>query len=428
MSKGQTNIIGLTPSWREGKAFDAYRLMVFKQDRKFWISPKIHPTMKEIHEYLKQNNLKKETAERDPKFIILTQRLHQEIKDEHGLKEYRCRELVDFKKKEFDFNISLDEFEKDKQDTSVPHTYRNVLEKFWFPYFAQFCTHPNQFIKYEYDALEHLKTAKKTNSEETYSIHSLPSMASALNEYMRFLKRKKYIERDALFALDLRITLEQKKKGLNSHSRTKDTYTLEELISIKERIDFRYGDDLLWKCRAYAMYFGVCTGLRRGNILGLKPKNLHPKEKIPYFETNDNVVSGWSRGIAGKAILSLATKAFVGSVGLPLLQPSREILIEVALCLKDNLPANEYILQCHPDTVDKWWEKVADDCNFKYLNPHAWKHTYATIGAAHLEKWYKNNPYNLQVCCLHEKIETTNKYIYRHKKQFLNNFYSEDED
>src|SRR5690606_9798336 len=105
-----------------------------------------------------------------------------------------------------------------------------------------------------------------------------------------------------------RITSEMKKRGLSSASRKKDTYTEEDLLNIKLKIDERYGNEDPIKIRAYAIFFGVCTGLRRGNLLGIRTKNLYPNSEVPHFETSDNIVPGWSRGIAGNVTLENSTK------------------------------------------------------------------------------------------------------------------------
>lgn len=185
-----------------------------------------------------------------------------------------------------------------------------------------------------------------------------------------------------------------------------------------------YADNKELKLRAYAIYFGVCTGLRRGNILGMKAGSLYPDSELPYFEVGDDVVSGWSRGEKGTLIFQNSTKTTSGEeiIKLPLLQPSRDILVEVATFLKNNIAPEEYILQCCPDTVAKWWEKIALECEFKYLSCHLWKHSYATTGALHLRDWYKGNPLLLQRCCLHEDLRTTQKYIKKMYNQLLEAF------
>ncbi|MEN0059793.1 MAG: hypothetical protein AAGB31_13215, partial [Bdellovibrio sp.] len=75
-----------------------------------------------------------------------------------------------------------------------------------------------------------------------------------------------------------------------------------------------------------------------------------------------------------------------------------------------------------PGQIAKTWKRIAKECNFKYLTPLDWRHSYATIGAIHLEKMYKGNPAFLQRCCLHEDYRTTQGYIRTHAPEFLDVF------
>lgn len=202
----------------------------------------------------------------------------------------------------------------------------------------------------------------------------------AINEYMKFLREYDYIIDEDLFTVHTRVTLDQRKRGLTSQFRKTDTYSHEDLNDIKSKIDEKYKDDPLWKHRAYCFYFGLCTGLRRGNLLGLKASDLFPDHEVPHFVTRDNIVSGWSRGIRGAITLENSTKTFVGQVALPMVQPSVGVLQEVARHIKKNVAPESYILVCFPCTSGKWWKKICLECGFRYVNPHSWKHGYSTRG------------------------------------------------
>jgi len=102
--------------------------------------------------------------------------------------------------------------------------------------------------------------------------------------------------------------------------------------------------------------------------------------------------------------------------------PSTEILVEVARFLKANVLADDYLLKRHPTGVGKLWKKITQECGFRYVNPHNWKKSYATVGAAHLGEWYKNNSYLFHKCCLHEDFRTTEKYIHQDADSFLEAF------
>ncbi|MBF0314321.1 MAG: hypothetical protein HQK50_07135 [Oligoflexia bacterium] len=434
MAKGKIHIQGIYSLWRKGKEFDAYRVSVRKSgtdETQVQISAKTQPTLKQINQYLQGHKLKKEQAEQDSNFLALKQRLYEELGKEHFLKTYRAKEELDLKRKGFDFGKNLEEFVAHKSDYSIAYAYRGYLVSFWFPFFFEKgCQHPNDFFQWKREAKVHVKMAQ-TKHGTKYSFNSYHALTTPLNEYMKFLVEYNHITNENLFSLDVKMTLENRKQlkrkdGINIQAvRSNETYSLAELFDIKRKIDLAYAGEEFkpMKLRAYALYLGVCTGLRRGNILGIKPRDLYPESDLPHFEVGDNVVKGWSRGEGGVLIFEGCTKTTSDeSIKLPLIQPSVEVLVEVATFLKDHLVGEEYILQCHPDTVAKWWEGIAKECDFKPLPCHQWKHSYASIGALHLNNWYKGNPHLLQVCCLHESYRTTEKYIKKNSGQILSAF------
>lgn len=157
-------------------------------------------------------------------------------------------------------------------------------------------------------------------------------------------------------------------------------------------------------------------------ILDLKAVNLHPHNEVPHIATKDNIVSGWSRaGTADKMILENSTKTFKGSVSLPLILPDTKTLQGVCDFLIEYTPKGEYLIECYPDSVARFWRQISKECGFKFLHQHAWKHTYATIGGANM-RWYGNDPLLLQLCCVHSKFETTLKFINNDKDQLLRMF------
>ena len=168
---------------------------------------------------------------------------------------------------------------------------------------------------------------------------------------------QRYISEDDVFHLKAKVTLEQIKRGKLKNKRNADTYTEIELIEIKDLIDRTYQNDIKMKIRAYTLYFGVCTGLRRGNLLGLRARNLFPEASVPHFQLADNIVNGWSRGIKGTVILENSSKMSTfeeGTVCIPLIQPDRASITDVASFLKDNLPPESRLIDAQPDVVNKW--------------------------------------------------------------------------
>jgi len=430
MAKGQTNIQGIYPMWRKGKKFDAFRIAVRKpNEEQVQISAKIQPTLRQINGFLRAKEYNQKNAEQDNDFQALMHRLFQELKLEYGLQIYRGQEALDLKRKSFDFERSIDEFASYKKEKhSNSHSVKQWLIKFWMPFFFdKGCQHPKDFINWQAEAETHIQSAV-TRHGKKYSFNSYATLAGPLNTYMKYLLAKRYIGQEDLFTIDVKMTLEQRKqsgrrgKGVQA-VRSNDVYSEQELLEIKEQIDSAYKDSIEMKTRAYAMYFGIATGLRRGNLLGLTADCLHPDDKIPHFDVMDNIVSGWSRGEKGKIVFENATKTTTGeSIKLPFIQPSKELLIEVARFLKENLKPGQRLLDCSPDTVSKWWRRICKKCGFKFVHPHGWKHGYATIGALHLQDWYKGNPYFLQMCCLHSSFRTTEKYIRKVSNQFLKAF------
>lgn len=425
MNKLNTNISGLTFSWRHGKTFDALRVFVYQNKKYISISAKVHPTLNQINRFLESGGMRSSQALEDSQFQALFQRIQHELKSEHGLKTYKAIENLNFITKKFNFQNSIEEFFTYKSDVACAHAYKIWIQKFWLPFFiSKGCEHPIEFIRWKQQAVTHVRTAKN-KSDKKYSHHTYGSLTKSLNEYLRFLKAYEYISEEHFFTIYVKLTLEQQKRGHHANKRSTDTYTEEDLFDIKNKIDRIYAGNPKIKLRAYALYLGICTGLRRGNFLGLKAKHLFPDAKVPYFQLADNIVKAWSRGHKGVLTFENASKmsAFEeGSIQIPLIQPSKSVVVEVANYLKNNLSAEQRLIEAHPDSINRIWEKICKECDFKYLSPLQWRHSYATIGALHLHDWYKGNAYLLQQCCLHSSIKMTEKYINQKSTQLLKAF------
>jgi integrase len=423
MIKNKTGVKGLTERWRRHANHDSYQIGITKVRPQKWISPKDHVTARQIDQYLRASKLKEKAALKDNHFQTLRQRLISEVTQEHSLVSYLIKERLELETKQFNFEESIDQFVGFKSDTSVPMKHKSVLMNVWMPFYREKgCLHPRDFITWRKQVQQHVKLVKKQDSSEKYSVHSWSMLTNAHNEYMKFIRDNGDITEAEFFLIQAKITADMRKRGISSKSRKRDTYSEVELHEIKTKIDLTYGNDLGMKLRAYAMYLAVCTGIRRGNLLGLRSEDLHPQNEDPHFCTRDNIVSGWSRGLKGDVTLENSSKTILGTVKLPLLMPTPEILIEVASFLKTHIPANERLLKCSTSTVEDWWQAIARECHFKFLKPHDWKHSFATVGALHLHDWFQGNPYYLQMCCLHRKYETTLKYINQHSDNFLKAF------
>ena len=415
MAKGSTSVKGIYFEFRSAKQYDALRVWVRpNKGEQIAISAKIHPTLKEINRHLEASGLRQHQTDADLLFQTLWQRLQQELRTEYSLQFYRAMVRVDLQSKEFNFEKSLEEFREYKNNTSVSHSYYSTMKQFWLPFFiGKGCLHPCDFKCFRSQAETHVRTADTVHGEK-YSHYSYGGLCKALNQYMKFLEKYKYINANDLFTIWVVTTLEEKKRGKLKRKRSTDTYDLKETIQIKNLIDKTYANDPNEKAIAYGLFFGICTGLRQGNLLGLKAQDLFPETAVPHFRVSDNIVKGWSRGQKGSITFENSTKTTSeedGEILLPLLQPTTEIACEVARYLKAFYKPNDRILPLSPDQVYRRWQSIAKRCGFKFLNPHNWKHSYATNGGQLLQSLYKGDPRLLQLCCLHTSFKMTEKYI-----------------
>ncbi|OQW53858.1 MAG: hypothetical protein A4S09_06475 [Proteobacteria bacterium SG_bin7] len=414
MAKSQTHIEGIYSIWRPGQESDSFRVAVKAPNQaQFVISSKTQPLLAQVNQYVKTQKLRREQAENDLHFTVLRDNLYQELKSRYGLKSYRIKEMLDLKGKKFNFEKSLQDFSDYKAMHSVGRAYSSILKKFWFSFFIEKmgCEHPREFITFKIQARTHVRTAKN-KFDRPYSPNTYITLTKPLNEYMRFCHDIGHIKKDELFELNAELTLEEKKRRKLNPVRSTKTYTTNQMTQMKSKIDIHYAGNPEWKLKSYAMLFGIYTGLRRGNLLGLYAENLHPEASPPHFQVKDNVVSGWSRGQKGTIVLEDATKtSHDENVKIPFIQPSKETITEVAHFLKKNLTPKQRLLSCNPDTVAKWWRKICNEVKIPYVHPHGWRHSYATLGAIHVNDWYKGNPYLLQKCCMHASFRTTEKYI-----------------
>jgi integrase len=451
MGKIVSRTKGLKFYWRKGKTFDALRVQVHavreNERSTFWIKASgddAHKILKQINNYLKKKKLKESKAISDEHFSALKERLEEDLKSKYGLSSYIAQKKVVLKTKEFDFNTWVESFCKSKsKKVSCAYSYRQWLLNFWLPYFVdeQGCEHPKDFIQFRGFVEDHVQSAMTKNGE-LYSPHTYKSMTVPFNEFLKYLAKKGVIQDGEVFKVSVSVTLEQEKRGNDQRKRKVGHYSANELYDIKKKVDAQYAiskedtkdeklDKKKRKLQAYAIFLGCCMGLRRGNIIGLRVEDLFPENEIPHLVTKDNIVSGYSRGEEGAYRLVNATKAFKGRVELPFIQPDVDLLVEVAKYIKEHLkkgyilPGNSQFNTIHPDTLNKLWMRISKECGFKYINPHSFKHSYSTRGAAKLSEWYDRNPYFLQRCCMHAKFETTQKYIHQSEGDgFLDNFKS----
>lgn len=429
----ESRIKGLQFYWREGVHFDALRAQVYDRQtrRTIWISSKTNELIKQINDYLRHKKLHKSNAISDAHFVALKERFAEEMKLKHGLTSYLAKKRVELKTKEFDFDVFLNLFFKQKsQTTAVANSYLGWLKFFWMPLLREKygCEHPSQFINFEGFIEDDIRQAK-TRQGKPYSPHTYSGLTSAFNEFMKFLKKKKVINQEAFFLVYVETdTLEQEKRGKTVSNRGKEYYKSDEIYEIKKKIDHTFpteGDlsghtlkeNKKWKLRAYAILLGCCMGLRRGNIIGLKAEDLHPENQVPYLITSDNIVVGHSRAEKGALKLENSTKTFKGRVELPFIQPDVDTLVELANYIKSEVKKG-YILTggsktgtIFPDSFNAFWRKISERAKFRYVHPHGFKHGYASRGAVKLGDWYNNSVYFLHRCCMHSKFETTQNYI-----------------
>lgn len=442
MAKGSSSLNGLYFQWRSGKNSDAIRAFVSKDGEKPTpISAKIHPQLRALNEYLKMKGARESDIFEDDAFKILKGNFEAAIKSEFGLKTYKVMERLEIDSKDFNYTAVLEEFYAYKENTALPVDYRFYMRELWLPFFKSLgCTHPKDFHRYSQQAKMHVKTCKKLDgSGQRYSPNSYNVLCRTLNQFMEFCSEVKHINESEKFTIWVTITLEQQKvtkslsgKNVKKNSaetikkvRDQRTYSLEDLFTIKKKIDecYKRPIDLQKKINAYCLYFGVITGLRKGNYCGLLVRDILPDEPVPYFIVRDNIISGRSRGISGYIIQENATKTSAGSaIEIPMVQPDVKTIVSVAKFIRKHREKDERLFLKTPGRVNKDWMAVAEECGFTYLSPLQWRHSYATIGALNLGTLYKGNSYFLQRCCLHEDYRTTQGYIKKHAKQFLDVF------
>jgi len=432
-----SNIQGIYPQYRKGKDCDALRVFIRPEDREqFSISAKVQPTLKEINEYLKENGLRKKDAEKNVHFAVLYNRLINELKSEHGLKIYNIQKKIDFKSKSFKWGDLLDDFEFSKEEFTISRTYRSTVENFWLPFFIEKmgCDHPRDFTKFKRDAKLHVRSSR-TPTGKRYSYNTWPTLINRLNAFMNFCLTEDYITDDEHFKLNLKLSTYQRKVALmrekmnNENAdfahdvRSKDTYTLDDLYQIKQKIDFCYENNLKKKLRAYGLFIGVITGIRRANLLGVRVKDLKIDAEVPHFEVNTAVYKGWNFKIKGVHELQSATKTTLGEgIKLPFLAPDVGTAVEVCKFLKQHLGEEDRIVNCYPDTVRVWWKVISKECRFRYLSPHVWRHSFATYSALRMDEWFNGNQRLLQKACIHSSFRTTEKYINDKADQLLKAF------
>jgi integrase len=427
-NKKTSRLMGAYFAFRSGKKADAFRAWVVKDNCIRNISIKFHPTLRKINQFLSDNKLRKEHAELNHDFINLKFRLERELQSEFDLRPTRLEMKVKLKTKEHDFEDSLERFELWKKRTSVSYSYRRTLESFWFPFLIgeMKCVHPSEFADCIDEIYNHVLN-HKTRQGEAISFHSYNGYFKALNQYLDFCQTKNIISSEHAFKVWHHPTLEEKKRGQLRGKRKSHTFSIPEMVDMKAKIDLTYGSRPKDKLLAYGMYFGVCSGLRRGNILGLKAKDLFPEDDIPHFRVSDNVVSGYSRGVLGQVVFENSTKTTSeedGEILLPMIQPRKDIIISVARYLKEYISSEGRICgDTTPGGFFSVWRRISRECQFQqFINPHNWKHSYATNGADQLDEWYKGKARLLQLCCLHSSIKMTEKYIKKRYSETIKEF------
>jgi len=108
-----------------------------------------------------------------------------------------------------------------------------------------------------------------------------------------------------------------------------------------------------------------------------------------------------------------------------MIQPSLLVITEIARFIKANSDSAARLYSAKkPDRIADDWKIVAKECNFRWLTPMDWRHSYATIGAIHLAKLYKSNPMLLSYCCIHKDYRTTQEYIEENAPEFIDAFFA----
>lgn len=156
-------------------------------------------------------------------------------------------------------------------------------------------------------------------------------------------------------------------------------YTTAELELIKTAMD---EEPIYWRTLGYML---ISTGARRGEILGMRWRDINMDTGVLYIHNNIVYRKGYGiyettpKTAAGKRFISLPSKM------LSLLKEHRaqQLLTSSHTANWDDndyIFPNRYGRAKHPDSVNKWLKRLQDKHdNLPELNPHAFRHTAASI-------------------------------------------------
>ena len=155
-------------------------------------------------------------------------------------------------------------------------------------------------------------------------------------------------------------------------------FQIEDIHIINECLK---NEPIKWKVITYLL---MVTGCRRGEILGLKWNNVDLDKGVLRIESNllyskkigiyeDTTKTNQSR------LVSIPAEA------VSLLKEYKIWYLEQRLANADRWTKTDYVFvrdtgeAMHPDSITKWLAKFSIRHNIKHINPHAFRHTYASV-------------------------------------------------
>jgi integrase len=404
---------GIYISWKSLRSYDDIKIFCKPPgiEKQVAISIDDCPEYKTLRTYAKEKFLNKEAQEKDKRFNQYFSACLRAIARQYGLEE-TAKNQIALSRTKFDFTQMIDDFMKFKRVKSKGN-YKSALVNFWMPLIINKIKieDPNQWKSHAEEFVSHLFEYRKSDGEPL-SPHSYTTYCTPIDEFIKFLNMKNIIENNNKFSVYSFLGFGDTSKSDFTRKRGEDYYSFQDYMYIKSQIDDLYRDIPEKKLLGYVYLLTLSTGIRRGNILGLKHESFKLDHEVPHIELEDNILDGNAYGETGVMVEKKSTKTTKNQRMLvPLRQPSPEVALEVAAFIRDNTYPYKYILHVHPTTFTKAWREMSRELGVRYIHVHGMRHSVATNGALALTTLYKGDVNLLRNQMTHANFRTTEKYL-----------------
>jgi integrase len=404
---------GIYISWKPLKSYHDIKIFCKPPsiERQFAISIDEFPEYKILRNYIRDNGLTQNECETNKKVNELFSKCLRSIARKFGLEE-SAKEALALNRVKFDYITAVDEFLKFKRVKSKGN-YQSALLNFWMPLVINKLKidNPNHWHAHAEEFVAHMFSYRKSDGEPL-STHSYTTYCTPLDEFIKYLNMKGVIANNNVFSVYKFLGFGDTSNMKESRKRGDDYYRFDDYKLIKSRIDELYHDDPSKKLLGYVYLLTLSTGIRRGNVLGLKRESFKLEHEIPHIELEDNVLDGNAYGKGGVIVEKKATKTTKNQrVLVPLIQPSPEIAIDVARYVRDNTPSGNYILNMHPTTFTKGWRSMCRELGVRYIHIHGMRHSVATNAVLNMSELYAGRVDLIKHQLSHANFRTTEKYL-----------------